>query len=512
MTSEEATASPRAARDPLTSETTEPAGTTVVIRTTGTAEHTGTTEPYDPDEAPTIPIPLAVPPPAGDARTGPGPAPDPARTSGVGRHRSPRGAGRADRRDGPPENAGPPPEKRPEGHPEQRPGERSAAKARREGKARRKGREPGRGSPAKGTAGAAGGGAVRPPKAKAPARTGLLGASAAVAMGAVAMVSGLLPGNPLTVGDSSGGRGGVPGGQVRADAPIEVPPGARPGRPPAAGHTGPTVPVARPGTAVGTAYDRAGARTLVQAVARTAAGHPPAAADTAGTTDSAGTADTAASAASGVTAATSAATSASAAASVAVPGSPATRITVAAHRRDAVRDTPARTERADSATASARLRADHAASRAADHAADHAAEAGARTSADLAADTRGAAARTVVALVNAERAKAGCRPLRADARLTSLAQSMSEDMARRGFFDHTDPDGRSPWDRAARHGVRNLGGENIARGHADAHAVVDAWMRSAGHRRNILNCDYRTLGVGVQRGAGGPWWTQDFGY
>ncbi|MFF4671648.1 CAP domain-containing protein [Streptomyces sp. NPDC001279] len=118
----------------------------------------------------------------------------------------------------------------------------------------------------------------------------------------------------------------------------------------------------------------------------------------------------------------------------------------------------------------------------------------------------------VLALVNEERAKAGCSPVTTSASLTSLAQDLSEDMAARGFFDHTDPDGRSPWDRASDAGVRGLAAENIARGQADARAVMDAWMHSEGHRRNILNCDYRTLGVGVHRGPGGPWWTQEFGF
>jgi uncharacterized protein YkwD len=85
-------------------------------------------------------------------------------------------------------------------------------------------------------------------------------------------------------------------------------------------------------------------------------------------------------------------------------------------------------------------------------------------------------------------------------------------MAARGFFDHTDPDGKSPWDRASAAGISNLGGENIARGQADAQAVMTAWMNSPGHKANILNCDFKTLGVGVHFGAGGPWWTQDFGY
>jgi uncharacterized protein YkwD len=100
----------------------------------------------------------------------------------------------------------------------------------------------------------------------------------------------------------------------------------------------------------------------------------------------------------------------------------------------------------------------------------------------------------------------------ASSALSDLAQAFSEDMAARDFFDHTDPSGLSPWDRAAKSGITSLGGENIARGQADAAAVMEAWMNSPGHRANILNCDFKTLGVGVHLGTGGPWWTQDFGY
>jgi uncharacterized protein YkwD len=118
----------------------------------------------------------------------------------------------------------------------------------------------------------------------------------------------------------------------------------------------------------------------------------------------------------------------------------------------------------------------------------------------------------VLTLVNQERAKVGCSALRADPSLGSLAQNFSDDMADRGFFDHTNPDGKTPWDRADAAGVKNLGGENIARGQADAQAVMDSWMNSEGHRANILNCDYTRLGVGEHTGSGGPWWTQDFGF
>lgn len=119
---------------------------------------------------------------------------------------------------------------------------------------------------------------------------------------------------------------------------------------------------------------------------------------------------------------------------------------------------------------------------------------------------------TVVSLVNAERAKVGCSPVQASRSLAALAGAYSKDMAERGFFSHTDPDGATPWDRAAKAGVEGLAAENIARGQADAQAVMESWMNSDGHRANILNCDYTRLGVGVHFAEGGPWWTQNFGF
>ncbi|MFI6092679.1 CAP domain-containing protein [Streptomyces sp. NPDC051218] len=123
-----------------------------------------------------------------------------------------------------------------------------------------------------------------------------------------------------------------------------------------------------------------------------------------------------------------------------------------------------------------------------------------------------AAEADVLTLVNQERAKVGCSPVSGDSALASLAGDFSADMAERDFFDHTDPDGATPWDRAEKAGISDLGGENIARGQANAQSVMDAWMNSDGHRANILNCDYKTLGVGAHFAPGGPWWTQDFGF
>lgn len=120
----------------------------------------------------------------------------------------------------------------------------------------------------------------------------------------------------------------------------------------------------------------------------------------------------------------------------------------------------------------------------------------------------------VTALVNQERARAGCEPLRTDERLRAAARAHSQDMATNDYFEHTSQDGRSFVDRIAATGYprQQAGGENIAKGYRTATDVMAGWMNSPGHRANILNCGFRAIGVGIARTAGGPiYWTQDFG-
>ncbi|MEU1278567.1 CAP domain-containing protein [Streptomyces sp. NPDC005805] len=118
----------------------------------------------------------------------------------------------------------------------------------------------------------------------------------------------------------------------------------------------------------------------------------------------------------------------------------------------------------------------------------------------------------VLALVNKERAAAGCGPVTANPQLTQAADDYSDVMAASGVMSHTGPDGSTMTSRveAAGYAWSNLG-ENIARGQADAESVMESWMNSPGHRANILNCSFDELGVGVHMGDGGPWWTQNFG-
>ena len=119
----------------------------------------------------------------------------------------------------------------------------------------------------------------------------------------------------------------------------------------------------------------------------------------------------------------------------------------------------------------------------------------------------------VLQLVNSERASAGCSALTANGTLTSVARAHSVDMATRGFFSHTNPDGLDPFERmrAAGYNGRTMG-ENIAAGYATPAAVMNAWMNSSGHRANILNCAFKEIGIGKATGGSyGTYWTQDFG-
>jgi uncharacterized protein YkwD len=117
----------------------------------------------------------------------------------------------------------------------------------------------------------------------------------------------------------------------------------------------------------------------------------------------------------------------------------------------------------------------------------------------------------VIALVNAVRLDAGCAPLVHDEGLAEVARAHSADMRDRDFFDHENLAGLDPFERAEAAGLTNARAENIAYGQPDPAAVMDDWMESRGHRANILDCELRTLGVGVAEGPGGPWWTQLYG-
>ena len=118
----------------------------------------------------------------------------------------------------------------------------------------------------------------------------------------------------------------------------------------------------------------------------------------------------------------------------------------------------------------------------------------------------------VVTLVNAERATAGCAAVTREDRLTAAARAHSADMAARGYFSHTTPEGVEFATRITQAGyVWRTAGENIAKGYRTPQDVMTGWMNSAGHKANILNCAFHDLGVGVAAASDGTLlWTQDF--
>ena len=114
-------------------------------------------------------------------------------------------------------------------------------------------------------------------------------------------------------------------------------------------------------------------------------------------------------------------------------------------------------------------------------------------------------------LVNQIREENGLNPFVYNETLAETARAHSQDMIDRNFFDHTNPDGKSPFDRMRENGLSySMAAENIAVGYPSPEAVVEGWMNSEGHRANILgNCE--ELGVGLALGGSyGYYWTQCF--
>jgi uncharacterized protein YkwD len=107
-------------------------------------------------------------------------------------------------------------------------------------------------------------------------------------------------------------------------------------------------------------------------------------------------------------------------------------------------------------------------------------------------------AQSVLTAVNAARAKAGCGPLRMNSRLTAAAKTHARAMAEQNFFGHAGKDGSRFSSRIKRQGYSfRAAAENIAAGQKSATQVVQNWLKSAGHRRNILNCQMTETGIAM---------------
>lgn len=107
----------------------------------------------------------------------------------------------------------------------------------------------------------------------------------------------------------------------------------------------------------------------------------------------------------------------------------------------------------------------------------------------------------VVDLTNNNRGAAGLSVLQINSLLEKAAQQKAQDMAQKGYFAHTSPEGKTPWYWLDKTGYRySYAGENIAIHFYDSQDLVKSWMNSSSHRTNILNKNFTEIGIGVATG------------
>ena len=96
--------------------------------------------------------------------------------------------------------------------------------------------------------------------------------------------------------------------------------------------------------------------------------------------------------------------------------------------------------------------------------------------------------------------------------MSNTARNHSEDMVKQNYFDHNNLDGESPFDRLKDDDIDfNAAAENLAYGQQNSIFAHEGLMNSLGHRKNILNTNFSTLGVGVDfNDKRQPYWTENY--
>lgn len=99
------------------------------------------------------------------------------------------------------------------------------------------------------------------------------------------------------------------------------------------------------------------------------------------------------------------------------------------------------------------------------------------------------------------KARAGKSPLTINDELTRAAQNKADDMVKRGYFAHTTPYGKSPWEwvKEAGYDYENAG-ENLAVNFDTAQGVVKGWINSPSHNKNLMSDTYTEVGIGIAVG------------
>lgn len=106
---------------------------------------------------------------------------------------------------------------------------------------------------------------------------------------------------------------------------------------------------------------------------------------------------------------------------------------------------------------------------------------------------------SVIAATNQVRITAGLRPLLVSPLLQSASEEKALDMAAKKYFAHNSPQGIKPWYWIEKNRYNfALAGENLAINYTDPRELLAAWLSSPEHKKNLLNPDYKDIGVGVR--------------
>lgn len=107
----------------------------------------------------------------------------------------------------------------------------------------------------------------------------------------------------------------------------------------------------------------------------------------------------------------------------------------------------------------------------------------------------------IVRLTNIERLNASIVSFTRNPQLAAAAKIKAEDMAGRGYFSHTTPEGDKTWSLIKAQGYEfSRVGENLAVKFTDSTNVIGSWLASPGHRANLLNEKFKDIGVGIAEG------------
>jgi uncharacterized protein YkwD len=109
---------------------------------------------------------------------------------------------------------------------------------------------------------------------------------------------------------------------------------------------------------------------------------------------------------------------------------------------------------------------------------------------------------TLVDITNQNRVAYSERSLSVSPVLERAAQAKANDMAAKSYFAHTSPEGVTPWHWFQQAGYTfSYAGENLAVNFSDSVNVGEAWMKSPGHRANILNNNFTEIGIATSQGT-----------